>query len=315
MKGLCRRVGLTPQGYYKGRKERVRREVEGDRLARFVREERKEHPRAGIRKLCRRAQEAGIRIGRDRMYEEMRQRDLLIKPLPRERVSTTRYEPVLPVFGNEVKGREPEGPNQMWASDITYVRTEEGFLYVSLITDMYSRKIVGWNGSWSLGTEGCLGALEKGLRKLPAGSELIHHSDRGCQYASHEYVGRLRDRGIKVSMTEKNHCAENAMAERVNGILKQEYGLGGMMRDRAQGLRMLERAVRLYNEKRLHTSLGYRTPESVHSGREAPARRGPGRYGLGGEAGRCAPQAGATPARERLPAPKPSTVPDKKGQL
>ena len=148
--------------------------------------------------------------------------------------------------------------------DITYVRTEEGFLYVSLITDKCSRKIVGWHAAETLESVGALQALKMALNELPEGCKPIHHSDRGCQYCSHEYVEVLQQRYMKISMTEEDHCAENAMAERVNGILKKEYGVGSGFRTKAQARKALKQAVHLYNTRRLHGAIGYQVPEEVH---------------------------------------------------
>ena len=119
----------------------------------------------------------------------------------------------------------PTIPNQVWVSDITYIRTVNGFCYLALITDMYSRKIVGYDVSDSLELAGCLRALKKALRHARHAPDLTHHSDRGVQYCSHMYVNELKKRKIKISMTEENHCYENAKAERVNGILKDEFYL------------------------------------------------------------------------------------------
>ena len=149
-------------------------------------------------------------------------------------------------------------------SDLTYIRTEERFLYLSLITDDRSRKIVGWQAADGLEVEGCLRALQQALAQLPAGSRPIHHSDRGIQYCCHEYTQLLESRGLPISMTEHNHCAENAKAERVNGILKQEYGLGQTFASKAQARQAIEQAIWLYNHRRPHVSLDYRKPDEVH---------------------------------------------------
>ena len=116
----------------------------------------------------------------------------------------------------------------------------------------------------ALETEGCLKSLEMALKQLPAGQKAPHHSDRGCQYCSHLYVEKAQAGGLTISMTEENHCYENAKAERVNGILKQEYGLGGCFRTKAQALAAVAEAVRLYNTRRPHQALKYKTPEEVH---------------------------------------------------
>jgi transposase InsO family protein len=260
---------MSRQNYYAGRKRRQRKKVAGDLVAELVCQERKVHPRIGGRKLHKRLSqsmdEAGIEMGRDRMFEELRERGLLVPPLPRQWPQTTHYNPCLPVFHNEIKDRALHGANEVWVADLTYVRTDEGFLYVSLITDKYSRKIVGYHADETLETKGPLKALEMALLKLPQAANPIHHSDRGCQYCSHDYVGRLKESGLSISMTEEDHCAENAMAERVNGILKQEYGLGYGFKSKAQGRKTLSQSVHLYNTRRLHTALNYQVPEAVHS--------------------------------------------------
>lgn len=265
---LCRKLGMSRQNYYAGRKQRQRRKVDADLVAELVRQERKIQPRIGGRKLYRVLQpalaEAGIELGRDRLFDELRARDLLVPPLPRCWPRTTHYNASLPVFRNEIKGLEVRRANEIWVADLTYVRTDEGFLYVSLITDKCSRKIVGHHAGDTLETVGPLKALAMALRELPAGAKPIHHSDRGCQYCSHEYVGRLQASGLAISMTEEDHCAQNALAERVNGILKQEYGIGGGFKLKALARRVLKEAVHLYNTRRLHTALNYQVPEAVH---------------------------------------------------
>ena len=137
-------------------------------------------------------------------------------------------------------------------------------MYLSLITDMYSRKIVGYHLGKSLDTKETLKALEMALRNKPKGARPIHHSDRGCQYCSHDYVEALKKGGLIISMTEENHCSENALAERVNGILKQEYGLGCRFNSTNHMHKAVKQAVWLYNTKRPHSSLGLETPEHIH---------------------------------------------------
>jgi transposase InsO family protein len=165
------------------------------------------------------------------------------------------------VFHNLVKDLTLDGPNQGWAVDITYIRTDEGFLYLSLLMDLWSRKIVGYHAGTTLEAEG---ALEMAPAELPQGAYLVHHSDCGCQYCSHRYVGKLRGRGLAVSMTEDLHCYENANAERLNGILKQEYALGISLRNKKQALRAIDEAVLLYNTRRPHFALGFQTPANMH---------------------------------------------------
>ena len=259
---------MTRQNYYARRRQRQRRAVDSELLAGLVQRERRLQPRLGTRKLYHllksELDEAGVPMGRDRMFEELRKRDLLLQPIPAQYPHTTQSYHNLPVFRNGIRGKELAAPNQVWVSDLSYLRTVEGFLYLALITDKYSRKIVGWHVGDSLETVGCVRALDRALADLPEGSQPIHHSDQGSQYCCHEYVRRLQERGLSVSMTEVNHCAENALAERMNGILKQEYGLGAEFPSKAAAYQAVPQGIKLYNSRRPHTSLGMKTPEEVH---------------------------------------------------
>jgi len=266
---VCDRAGISRQGYYRARRRRERREIDEQAILELVDGERRLQPRLGARKVLANIrgelEKMGVKIGRDRFIELLRRHDRLVEPLaaaPR----TTQVDRTRPVAPNRLKDFEPTGPNQAWAADVTYVRTAEGWAYASLITDVFSRKIVG-HALWDdLTLEGPLAALERALAGLPADAAPLRHSDRGCQYTSTPYGERLAAAGLTASMTEENHCYENALAERVNGILKQEYNLRGTFATKAQARRTLEQAVDLYNTRRPHVSLDYLTPEKVHRG-------------------------------------------------
>ena len=266
---VCRKVGISRQNYYARRKERQRHGVDEGLVVELVREERRLQPRLGTRKLHHlfkgRLEEAGVKLGRDRMFEVLRDREMLVEPRIAEYPTTTSSYHCLPVFKNLIQDRELKGPNEVWVGDITYLRTEEGFMYLSLLTDKMSRKIVGYHCGDTLEVVGCVMALEMALGEMPKGAKPIHHSDRGSQYCSHEYVNRLVDGGLSISMTEKDHCAENALAERMNGIVKGEYGLGRKFKTKASGRLAADQAVQLYNNRRPHSSIGYRFPAEVHS--------------------------------------------------
>jgi putative transposase len=258
---------MSRQNYYAARRLRQRRQIDEALILELVSRERQIQPRLGGRKLLHLMstdlQKAGVQIGRDRFFELLSESDLLVVPKPGT-PHTTNSRHSLPVFGNLLKGKALCAPNEAWVSDLTYIRTDEGFLYAALITDAYSRKIVGTHIGDSLEAEGCLLALDQALGALPEGKQPIHHSDRGCQYCCHEYVERLQARGLQISMTQVMHCYENAQAERVNGILKQEYELDRRFRTKTQARKAFKQAVWLYNHRRPHLRLNYRFPADVH---------------------------------------------------
>lgn len=267
LRALCEHVGMSRQNFYKGRRARERKKVDEQLVKRLVQAERSMQPRLGGLKLHSMLREElkgeGVDLGRDRFFEVLRNQSLLLEPLPKA-PRTTNSAHSLPVFTNLIKELELTGPYQVWISDITYIRTREDFAYLSLITDKYSRKIVGYHLGTTLEAQDTLKALEMALAERPEGACPIHHSDRGCQYCCHAYVKRLKDCGLQVSMTEVDHCAENAQAERMNGILKQEYFLNHEFRSVAQARKAVDEAVHLYNTRRPHRSLKLRTPEQVH---------------------------------------------------
>jgi transposase InsO family protein len=215
--------------------------------------------------------EANVEMGRDRLLGVLRREGLLVARKPRTK-RTTQSRHSLPVFRNLVKENPPQGPNEVWVSDLTYVRTAEGFLYAAVIMDAWSRKLVGMHVGDSLESVGCQSALSEALKALPAGKHPIHHSDRGCQYCCHDYVAMLRVAGMAASMTEENHCYENAQAERVIGILKGEYELDQTFNSKAQARAAIGQARQLYNERRPHFALNLQVPAERHQ-TEAPPRR------------------------------------------
>lgn len=264
---VCERMEMTRQNYYKRRKEREDRSLGDEMLCKHVIDIRADHPRMGGRKLLTMISKDlsmhGLRIGRDKLFKILRDKGLLVSPYKAKFPKTTRYNESLPCFRNIIKDVEVVRPNQVWVADITYLMMANGFCYLSLIMDLFSRKIVGFHVSESLAAEGCVQALQEAIR-LTCAKGGIHHSDRGCQYASHEYVKVLRKAGIGISMTEERHCYENSAAERLNGILKQEYGLDGMFSCIEEVIQRVMRVVELYNNERPHTSLGMKTPAEVH---------------------------------------------------
>jgi putative transposase len=262
---------MSRQNYYARRRVRQAQVVDAGLIRELVRAERRVQPRLGTRKLRvvlqGRLAKAGVQLGRDRFFAVLRRAGLLLAPLPKEYPQTTDSYHCLPVFANLVKDREVKQPNEVWVSDLTYLRTAEGFLYLALVTDKFSRKIVGYHCGDTLEAVGCVRALGMALKDLPAWAHPIHHSDQGSQYCCHEYVRALGSRGLTISMTVADHCAENALAERMNGILKQEYGLGRELATKAGARRAVDQGIWLYNTRRPHTALNYRLPAEVHQSR------------------------------------------------
>ena len=221
-------------------------------------------PELGGRKLYLKLSDH-LEMGRDKFFDLLRRHGRLIPKRKRKGPRTTDSNHGFKYWSNLLKDLEPERPNQAWVSDITYLSTTQGFVYASLITDAYSRKIVGFHLSGSLAVEGTLKALKMALKQRRKKEPLIHHSDRGVQYSCHAYTGLLKKHKIQISMAATGNCYENAMAERVNGILKYEFYLNTVFRDLKQARRALKEAVRLYNEERPHMSIGYLTPQEKHA--------------------------------------------------
>jgi putative transposase len=265
---LCQWAQMSPQNYYARRKARSGREVDLALVLALVKAEREQQPRLGVRKLYHliapELKAAGVKLGRDRLFVELGKAGWLVERKPSEWPKTTQVDPSLPVFKNLIKRCPATGPNQVWVADITYIRTQVAFLYLGLITDRWSRKIVGYHLGETLATGQVLKALAMALKGLKGAARPIHHSDRGCQYASHAYVEAVEKAGLAMSMTEKNHSAENALAERVNGILKQEYWLDATFENPQQARQATDQGIHLYNTRRPHTALGFATPEQVH---------------------------------------------------
>lgn len=264
---LCRAAGMSRQNFYKARRARRRRAVDEKIVRDLVLEERRVQPRLGGRKLYvllkPELEVLGLNLGRDRFFEVLGNQGLLVEPLPRQ-PRTTMSAHNLPTFPNLLRDMTLIRPNQVWVSDITYLRLEHDFAYLSLITDGFSRMVVGHHVGTDLKAQTSLNALDEALKTGITGCRPVHHSDRGSQYCSFEYVQRLQEAGLPVSMTEINHCAENALAERMNGILKQEYGLHATFRNIHDARKSAAQAVTIYNTRRPHQSLDMKTPASVH---------------------------------------------------
>ena len=263
---VCNCIHLHRDAYYKYKTRNAQRKTVESQATVLVKMEREIQPRVGTRKLHKdlsdRFQERGLKVGRDRLFDILRTNDMLVKRKKLTFKTTNSYHH-FHKYSNLVKDMNVTARNQVWVSDITYIRTVKGFCYLALITDLYSRKIVGYDISDTLELAGCLRALKRALRQARPAAGLVHHSDRGIQYCSNQYVDELKKHKIQISMTEENHCYENALAERVNGILKDEFYLDQCFFSTYHACKATKNAVEIYNNKRLHLSLGYKTPNMV----------------------------------------------------
>ena len=199
-------------------------------------------------------------LGRDRLFRLLKDYDLLVKRKRKYAITTNSNHP-FKKYSNLIKGKEITRVNQLWVSDITYLRMGDSFCFLSLITDVHSRKIVGFNVNNTLELTGTLKALNNALK---VANPEIHHSDRGSQYCSYAYTDRLKSKGVKISMTDNGNCYENAIAERVNGILKSEFNLNANFKNLNQAKRAVSQAIRVYNQKRPHWSINLKTPHEVY---------------------------------------------------
>lgn len=224
-------------------------------------------PRIGTRKLYYLIkddlQAMNIKLGRDVLFNFLRAEHLLIKP-KRSYVKTTNSKHWMKKYPNLTKDIVITKPEQLWVSDITYIQTDSGHNYLSLITDAYSKKIMGYELLDNLTTAGPLKALESALKSRKYNHKLIHHSDRGLQYCSSEYVQKLRENEIEISMTENGDPYENAIAERINGILKYEFLFIDGFKNHLEAIDVINESVQIYNEYRPHLSCDMLTPNQAH---------------------------------------------------
>lgn len=265
MNAVCDLVGISREGYYKDHKEREKAVAEEEaQILAYVRELRAKMPRIGTEKIqhCLRNDPNGpkIIIGRDRLFNLLRRHNLLVEPRKSQTPKTTQFDPTQKISDNLTKNLTLTGPNQVLVTDITYIRVNEGFTYLSLVTDRFTREIVGWHLSSDLTAAGPIAALKNAMKIVPPALGTIAHSDRGSQYACKDYRKTLKTFGMRSSMTEYLHCYENAAAERVNGILKQEFFLDRRFRSFKEALRDIREAIHTYNTIRPHEMLGYMTP-------------------------------------------------------
>lgn len=268
---LCGWFGITRQSYYQNSWRAIDTSIEEELVLAEVREIREKHKRIGTRKLYDRLQgfmlEHQIKMGRDALFNLLSANKLLVRKRKRC-IQTTQSSHWLRKYPNLIRDFVPTAPNQLWVSDIAYWKIQDSHVYISFITDAYSRKIVGYHVAATLEAIETIKALKmalKGLKKDTGNQdELIHHSDRGLQYYSYGYIKLLKNNNIRISMTESGDPLENTIAERVNGIIKEEYLQDYKARNMTEARLILDFVIDLYNNDRQHNSLGNLVPSFVH---------------------------------------------------
>ena len=267
---FCRLLGVTRQSYYQHFWQQEQLVFEDELVISEVIRIRKRHRHMGGRKLYELLQpfllEHQIKMGRDRLFDVLSANYLLVKRRKKQTITTNSFHR-FKKYPNLIRDFVPSSPNQLWVCDITYWRIKDGFLYISFITDACSKKIVGYHLGNSLETSETIQALEMAISSISNEKkelELIHHSDRGTQYCSSEYVKLLENSKIGISMTENGDPLENAIAERVNGIIKEEYLNDYQVDNIEEAKELLDAVIQLYNNERPHMSIGNLTPNQVH---------------------------------------------------
>jgi len=271
IKNLCELFGKTKQAYYQRINYNYQDVVKDEILLQMVYDERKYMPGIGGRKLqsiINKLLPKEMHMGRDSFFNWLRNNNLLVRR-SRTKVITTNSYHWLRKYPNLIKEFTPNSPNQLWVSDITYIRTKEGVVFLFLITDAFSKKIVGWKVSSNLKAYNAIEALNMAIKHNPKRSkDLIHHSDRGVQYCSGLYVKALNKNNIRISMTQTGNPLDNAIAERLNGILKTEWINDLTIKNKRSAIAYLTKIIGIYNQKRPHLSLNMLTPNEVHHAKD-----------------------------------------------
>lgn len=260
--------GISKQAYYKRIKSQNIKELKNIQILKIVQNIRKTHPRAGTRKLIEYIKEDlvenNIKIGRDALFNLLRNNGLLVKKTKRFHI-TTDSKHFFYKSPNLLKDTEIKHSEQALVTDITYIKTDQGHAYLALATDPYSKKIMGYAIEDNMKVEMVKNALKMADKNRMFKTEkIIHHSDRGIQYCCPDYSSFAENLGFTLSTTQQYDPYENAVAERVNGILKYEYGLRHSLPNLQVAKQLVKQAVEIYNTKRIHWSLDFKTPEEVH---------------------------------------------------
>lgn len=266
MEQLCQSYGKSRQAFYQRQADIQVKTAEAEQVLEAVRQIRSQHPRMGTRKLHNLLAGDGaftVQIGRDELFALLGEKDMLVGRKGKKRQTTHSRESVR-IYENRVAEQPPSKPNQVWGVDFSYLRTLAGFIYLAIVIDWYSRKIIGFSLSRNIDTALAKEALTMALQQVDDPKGIIHHSDNGMQYDAEEYRKQLTDTKMEISRAAKGKPYENGITERVIGILKDEYALDATFAGDDIAIKLTSQAIYLYNHERPHTSLGYQTPQKVH---------------------------------------------------
>ena len=272
-------MGYSRQAYYKQKIDRAKRVGELKIVRDQVMSIRGMMPRLGTRKLYHLIkplmERSSIKMGRDVLFDFLRAEHLLIRP-KKKYIHTTNSKHWLKKYPNLTKSLVVNKPEQLWVTDITYLKTGEGNMYLNMITDAFSRKIVGYSISTNMEAGSMVPALKMALKGRIYNHSLVHHSDRGLQYCSKEYTNIALDARLEISMTENGDPYENALAERMNRTIKEEFLLDEIRASSHDTTKIITQSINTYNHKRPHLALNFKTPDSVHQKKNPGRQKQPG---------------------------------------
>lgn len=263
MSKICNIFGISKSGYYKKLKALPKKEAFEREVVSLVRGIRKDKCFYGLRKIYHELNSKGFKIGRDHLWRIMKEHDLMLIKKRNKFRTTIPGEPPKETH-NLIKDLQITKPDQVWVTDITYINTAEGVVYLSAMMDLHTRKIISHSISSDLRTNSSLVCLKKAIRSVSTTKGIIHHSDRGCQYCSYLYRNVLKNNGLNPSYTGKNHCYENAKMERFFNTLKHEYRLKNIIKTKKLSEKLVNKAIKDYNQNRIHAALGYKTPNEMY---------------------------------------------------
>jgi putative transposase len=271
----CRQLGFSKQAYYKStrhfKEQQMRKQIAKEKVMQV----RKQLPHLGGRKLyhvlAKSFKREHLHIGRDKLFDLLREENLLVQK--RKRYTKTTYSHHwMRTYPNRTEGVTATHPEHIWVADITYIHARRETCYLHLITDAYSKQIMGYALSKDLAAVSTVEALKMALNKRKYHTSIIHHSDRGLQYCSASYIGLLKKNNFLISMTQDGNPYDNAIAERVNGILKQEFELENTHANLEQSRKQIRQAIELYNNHRPHLSCHMLTPKQMHEQQTLPVK-------------------------------------------